>query len=138
MNQAFVCPTCSAPVAGNARRCEACGQVFAAAQEAPGAGGKGCGFFLLVLLLLFGGLGLLVGGLLLAGMGAVGGSVDGLLVGLGLGAALVGVVLMVISRRAGRACPGCGRWGVKDVLPPEDHWPRRDEDGSPQRFFIFW
>jgi hypothetical protein len=135
MNQDFVCPTCSAPVPGNAIRCGACGQVFAASQEIPPRGGKGCGYFLLVLLLLFGGLGLLVGGLMLAGMGAVGGRIDGLLVGLGLGAAVVGVVLMVVSRRAGRVCPGCGRWGVKDDLPPEDHWPKKDEEGNNQRYY---
>jgi predicted RNA-binding Zn-ribbon protein involved in translation (DUF1610 family) len=80
----------------------------------------GCGITLVGLGLFFGGLGLLVFGLLLAGISAGPGTPDPLLIGAGLAASAVGVALILLARRAGGACPKCGRWAARELLGRED------------------
>ncbi|MFZ4577163.1 MAG: hypothetical protein ACOYOB_02115 [Myxococcota bacterium] len=90
----------------------------------------GCGSLLLFLLLMFGGLGLMMFGLLLAGMSAGPGTPDPVLISAGLLAAALGIVGMVFARLLGNRCPKCAALGGRKPRVPEPAWPAEPPDGG--------
>ncbi len=140
MSQRF-CSQCATPVAAGMRFCPACAAPItshsasslpstAAARAVDQASdypddGTGCLNTLAVLALFLGGVGVIMFGLMLAGLSLGPGTPQPILTVAGLASAVFGVVLILLARRAGGACPKCGNWNARQ-LDGEEGPSKRD------------
>ncbi len=119
MSERF-CNQCATPLSTGGRLCPTCASLAAEAGHAAGFADypddtSGCGLSLLTILLVLVGIGLIMFGLMLAGVALGPSTPEPLLVVGGLGAVVVGLVFFVLARRVGNACPKCGRWGTRTL-----------------------
>ena len=125
------CSQCASPVAAGVRSCPACAAPVAQVSSTPLSpvpsapppvqatdypdGGTGCLNTLGVLAFFFGGVGVILFGLMLAGLSFGPGTPEPMLTVAGLASSVVGVVLILLARRAGGACPKCGKWNARQL-----------------------